>query len=163
MKKLTTKLMSAFFALIMVLSVGAMPAFAAENIDNLQLEVVTVQPHSIVFTETGWKFRSQRDSNTRDLDGAGRFYANAGQSISFAISGVYSDSSQGFDVYLYRANSAGMPYASGVSGPYHLDANMSMGYTLTIQADYTGYYIIRCKRINDGYDQYIDSVTIVVL
>lgn len=162
MKKTVKKLMSAFLALIMVLSVSAMPAFAAENTDNAELEVAAVEPYAIVFTETGWQFGSQRDSNTRDLDGAGRFYATAGQTINFAISGVHSDSSQGFDVYLYRASSDGMPYASGVRGPYHVDANMSGGYTLSLQTDYTGYHIIRCKRTDDGYDQYIDSVTIVV-
>lgn len=162
MKKSIKKLMSAFMALVMVLSVGAMPAFAAENADDATLEMAAVEPRAIVFTETGWKFSSQRDSNTRDPDGPGRFYASAGQTISFAISGVHSESSQGFDVYLYRASSSGMPYDAGKEGPYHVSANMSGGYTLSLQTDYTGYHIIRCKRTNDGYSQYIDSVTIVV-
>ena len=156
------RLTSVFIALTMVLSVGVMPVFAAENTDNASLQVTSVEPRAIVFTETGWNFSSQRDSNTRDLRGPGRFYATAGQTISFAISGVHSGSSQGFDVYLYRANSEGMPYASGVRGPYHVDANISGGHTLSLYTDYTGYHIIRCKRTDDGYKQFIDSVTIAV-
>lgn len=161
MKKLTKRLMSAFLALVMVLGVGAIPAFAAENTDMVVAEESAVQPRfTTVYQGYNWRFSSRRDSNTGDVTGPGRFYATAGQTICFSVSGVHSNSSQGFDVYLYRANSAGTPLAAGRRGPYHFDANTS--FSLSIKADVTGYYIISCQRTNDGSQQIFDNVTILV-
>ena len=161
MKKLTKRLMSAFLALVMALSVGAIPAFAAENTDMVVAEETAVQPRlTTVYQGTNWRFSSRRDSNTGDVTGPGRFYATAGQTICFSATGVSSNSSQGFDVYLYRANSAGTPLAEGRRGPYHFDANTS--FSLSLKATYTDYYIISCQRTNDGSQQIFGSVTISI-
>ena len=168
MKKSVKRLMSAFLALAMVLSLGmslgGVTASATEIEDVTVAEATAVTPRSatIVYTGSSWKFFSRRDSNTGDLQGPGRFYATAGQTIIFALSGVHSDSSQGFDVYVYRANSAGTPLAEGRMGPYHVAGNMSGGYSLSLQTDYTGYHIISCQRTADNSQQILDSVTILV-
>lgn len=165
MKKAVKKLMSTFLALAVVLSLNmelSCITVSATEIENVA-EVTAVEQRSttIVYTGSNWRFYSRRDSNTGAPQGSGRFYASAGQTIIFALSGVHSESSQGFDVYVYRANSAGTPLAEGRMGPYHVDGNMSGGYSLSMQTDYTGYHIISCQRTNDGYQQIFNSVTIL--
>lgn len=168
MKKTVKRFMSAFLALVMVLSlsmsIGSVTAFATETGDLPITEATEVTPSSItpVYTGSDWKFYSRRDSNTGNVTGSGRFYATAGQTINFCLSGVHSSSSQGFNVYVYRANSAGAPLAEGRRGPYHVDGNLPGGYTLALRTEYTGYHIISCQRTNDGYQQIFDSVTILV-
>ena len=145
----------------MIASIGGTSAFAAENLVNTTAEVEFITPRATVFTDDGWKFKSLRDSNSYDPTGPGRFYANAGQTIILSMTGIYSASSQGFDVYLYQANSSGTPLAGTERGPYHVNANMA-GHSLSLLAEKSGYYIIRLSRINDGVQQCIDYIQILV-
>lgn len=156
-KKWSKRLISSFLALAMVLSLGSATAFAAENTDmNVKQQSVS-RATSVVISEDGWKFTKQRDSDLRNS--AGRFYATSGQSVSITMTGIHSNSSQGFTVQVCRIVN-GTPQKT--SGPIHVDANKSNTYTMTFGIYTTGTYIIRMERNNDGIYQYIDHVTITL-
>lgn len=161
-KKLSKRLLSSFLAFALVLSLGSVTAFAAENTDVKANEAVAIETRatSTVFTEHDWSFLSKMYSNTRNKTGPGRFYARAGQTIILGISGINSATTGGFDVTLFRANSASTPLEEGKLGPYHARSSNIAGYTLSIQAEYTGYYVFCIDKANDGNRMYFDTVTI---
>lgn len=156
MKKSVKRLMSAFMALVMVLSVGAVPAFAAENSEEMVTEAtvdmvaeneVTVTPRdSRAYTGYNWSFKHQRDTN--------QFYATKGQTVVFTMMGINSTSSLGFNVRLCR-------YVNGepqvVHGPISIGANAS-NTAISFAIPSSGYYFIRCARTNDGTAQNITTI-----
>ena len=171
MKKSVKRLMSAFMALAMVLSLGmslggvTASATEIEEVEEVSVDEVSVEPRAsqVVYQKNNWKFTSERYSNSFEEDPkVGRFYARAGQTINFVLSNVSCPTNNGFDIYLYRAGSDGTPWADGVRGPYHVNSSNMSGYTFTIQAEYTGYHLIKVKRNNDGQYQTFGSVTIMV-
>lgn len=171
MKKSVKRLMSAFMALAMVLSLGmslgGVTASATEieevYVDEAMTENDAVALHAAASGEVysdpdGWYFTHQRDTDT--------FSANAGQSVSFVITGVQSDSSSRFTVSLcrYVVNSNGQKVAQIVSGPITQESNQNYaGTTITFQATVTDNdYFIRCLRDSEVPGQNFASVTVYV-
>lgn len=112
MKKTFTKLMSAFMALVMVLSVGAMPAFAAENTDEMTSEAIIGYDEEVsVLSSSDWiettnnRYDTHLGYFTRQEYTPGLiFYGSSNMSISVGMSGI-SNSGLGttyFTVQLVR-------------------------------------------------------------
>lgn len=170
MKKYVKNLMSAFLTFVMVLGIGAMPAFAAETDATAPEAVITTfegeyqvpedaktvcedvfeQQGNARTTFTTWvKFRSMVETR-KDI-----YFSGSG--VSCAMAGINSTSSNTFYVELYRYDNGTSTYISRSSniGP---NANNT---TVTWQIDSPGYYFVRFRRTNDGIYQNIDTVTLV--
>lgn len=171
MKKTFTKLMSVFMALVMVLSVGAMPAFAAENTDEMTSEAIVGYDEEVsVLSSSDWiettnnRYDTHLGYFTRQEYTPGLiFYGSSNMSISVGMSGI-SNSGLGttyFTVQLVRLYEDGTYddlYTYRVNG----DANNT---TLTWANVGAGAYqvIFTKDSTNLLWNQTIDSVTVIGL
>ena len=170
MKKSVKKLMSAFLALVMVLGIGAMPAFAAETDATAPEAVITTfegeyqipndakticedafDQQGLARTEfnTWVKFRHQVDTR-KDI-----YFT--GTSISCAMVDIRCSGTNTFYVELYR-------YENGVETYISRSGNIqpnAPNTTVTWQLPSAGYYFVRFHRDNDGAQQSIGGVTLI--
>lgn len=163
MKKLTTKLMSAFLALVMVLGVGAMPVLAAENTDakvseeaNIVAEAnldenAEIAPASTVVLSTYVKFNNY-------VDTAQKYFG--GNAIILSMSDIHPEtdcSDNTFNVTVYRVNSDGSKTQVGQTRTLS-GYNMDCSYTWELDP---GTYVFRFKKLSGSSRQCIDSVILM--
>lgn len=147
-KKLSKRFLGSFLALAMVLSLGSVTAFAADSTE-IATEQQSISRASVY--NSSWSFKHQRDSSN--------FSAKSGQSVSVAMRGISSNSSQGFSIQVCRVVNGKV---TAYGGPIHVDANKSNPYTITFGIYDNGTYLIRATRSNDGIAQNISSISVNV-
>ena len=163
MKKTFTKLMSAFMALVMVLSVGAMPAFAAENTDAQVPEEVTfvaeavsdenagIAPASTEVLDTHVKFNNYVDTVKKYF---------SGNVVIMALADIYPETASTnntFYVIVYRVNDNGSRTQVAQTGTL-TGYNNNCSYSWELGP---GNYVFRFKKLSGDARQCIDSVVLL--
>lgn len=162
-KKMFTKLMSAFLALVVVLGVGAMPAFAAENTDvpvpeeatfvaeTISDENAGIAPASTVVLDTYVKFNNYVDTVQKYFSGS---------TVILAMSDIHPEtdtSGNTFNVTVYRVNSDGSKTQVAQTGTLS-GYNNNCSYSWNLGA---GTYVFRFKKLSGSVRQCVDSVTLL--
>ena len=163
MKKSAERLMSVFLALIMILSVSVMPAFAAENTDAKVLKKVTfatevvcdedagIAPASTIVLDTYVKFNNYVDTVQKYFSGS---------TVILAMSDIhpeYDANDNTFNVTVYRVNSDGSKTQVARTGTLSGFSN-NCSYSWDLGA---GTYVFRFKKLSGSVRQCVDRVTVL--
>lgn len=146
--KFKNRIFGYILVLIIMMCITSTTVYSAEMTTTLAEQQSVLR--STVYSSS-WSFKHQMDSSS--------FSASSGQSVSIAMNGINSNSSQGFSVQVCKVVNGNI---TSYSGTIHVDANKSVPYTVTFGVYDNGTYLVRATRTNDGISQNINSVKINV-